>query len=540
MVQPLKIGDPMAAKDFSGRLQALEAKFPPLTADVIPCAFVGWMTSASAGEGDTAHILVMDVHRAINRLAAKTAVETLAGASVHGLDASDRPRMEAFMRGLNRTRHLAFGHPGLDTSATRTDGALIIENDIGETDAHVIVIRVEGTSVTITYTDVHRSRTEFFMKLLGPEVEWSTPSERRATGFSAPQFLLVTGRFQAKTGQALDEFLEALGSRLVFMIDWNKARKALRNFVPDEAAKEILYWCAMEGCGHRALLEMGGAEVIFEAVRQLAGARVPYGTRLDKALGAEKTIGFLQEAMRVTSQGLASDRSIGLLKDEVQALLASEFDTLERALFAVLVRHLGVSHMSAGLIEDAISGERLASARYRENVARQARMLEHKADRLTIEGREIATRLADAQGQARRIIDAAEDANDALQEAAFLLSLLPEQSEEAIAKPLRTLAGIAKASIGHLIQGVEAGACLPDGLQSDINDALQAANAVIEDEKKADEALRLAMAASVASARDPRFPLLEIEIARAIETCTDHLAHAAFALRDRVLNELKA
>jgi hypothetical protein len=34
--------------------------------------------------------------------------------------------------------------------------------------------------------------------------------------------------------------------------------------------------------------------------------------------------------------------------------------------------------------------------------------------------------------------------------------------------------------------------------------------------------------------------LLEIEIARAIETCTDHLAHAAFALRDRVLNELKA
>ena len=116
--------------------------------------------------------------------------------------------------------------------------------------------------------------------------------------------------------------------------------------------------------------------------------------------------------MRVSSQGLAAGRSIGLLKDEIQALLASEFDTLEKALFDVLVRNLGVSRMSAGLIEDAFSGERLASAHYRENVARQARRLEQKADRLTVEGREIASRLATAQGLARHLIDAVEDAND--------------------------------------------------------------------------------------------------------------------------------
>ena len=84
--------------------------------------------------------------------------------------------------------------------------------------------------------------------------------------------------------------------------------------------------------------------------------------------------------------------------------------------------------MSAGLIEDAFSGERLASAHYRENVAQQARRLEQKADRLTVEGREIASRLATAQGLARHLIDAVEDANDSLQEAAFLLSLLPEAS----------------------------------------------------------------------------------------------------------------
>ncbi len=69
------------------------------------------------------------------------------------------------------------------------------------------------------------------------------------------------------------------------MIDWNKARKALRNFVSNETAKKILHWSALQGYGHRGLLELGGEEAIFEAVRRVAGSRVPYGARLDAALG---------------------------------------------------------------------------------------------------------------------------------------------------------------------------------------------------------------------------------------------------------------
>lgn len=34
--------------------------------------------------------------------------------------------------------------------------------------------------------------------------------------------------------------------------------------------------------------------------------------------------------------------------------------------------------------------------------------------------------------------------------------------------------------------------------------------------------------------------MLGLEIARALETATDHLAHAAMALRERVLEELSA
>jgi uncharacterized protein Yka (UPF0111/DUF47 family) len=196
--------------------------------------------------------------------------------------------------------------------------------------------------------------------------------------------------------------------------------------------------------------------------------------------------------------------------------------------------------MLAGLVEDAIPADRFGSAEYRQNVAKQARRLEHKADRLTVEGREIASRLSIAPAQARNIVDAVEDAIDALEDAAFFLSLAPDWQNETFARPFRALVAIAKDGVSHLIRAVEASSCLPDGAQTDVTEALLAVDAVIEAERKADDALRLAMAASVASAPNSKFLPLEFEMTRAVESSTDHLARAALALRDRILTELKA
>ena len=55
---------------------------------------------------------------------------SMARACMH-LDERDRARVKAFMRGLNRTAPLAFGHPGLGTTAVRANGRLTIQNDIG-------------------------------------------------------------------------------------------------------------------------------------------------------------------------------------------------------------------------------------------------------------------------------------------------------------------------------------------------------------------------------------------------------------------------
>ncbi len=538
MMAPISLADAAKGEEFAKRFEALRSALPRAEGDVLTQSAVSAIASARAGGEDSEHLLVMDLHKALNRLEAKAAVETVAGARVHGLGLLEKRRVEAFMSSLNRTRGLAFGHPGLGTTAARSGSRLIIQNDIGTTDAHVLVIHAEGLSVSITYTDIHRKRTKFFMHLFeGQAVEWSGLAEKSAQNLGKNgQFLLVTGRYGAKDAAQLEDFLQYIGSRLVFMIDWNKARKALRNFVDDDTAIDVLRWAAAYDYGHRAFLELGGAELIFEAVRSGDTGRVPYGRRLDQALGVNETADFLKHTLRVASEGLAAGRSVRLLKDEIQARFASQFESVEASLLTVIGRHLGLSRMMAGLILDAIRNNLEGTGR--TALACQARQLEHKADTLTVEARAIAGRLA-APGEVMAFTNSVEDANDALEEAAFLLSLAPEgEQDRGHVQPLAGLAEIAVESIAHMIRAVEAAHNLPEGLQADVTDALRAIDAVMLEERKADEALRTAMAAYISSESEPRMLILRMEIARALETATDYLAHAAFALRDRVLVEL--
>ncbi len=537
MITPLRIAHDGKGEAFAKRLGDLRAAAPQVEGDILTQSEAGSIASACAGGEDSEHLLIMDVHKALNRLEAETAVEILAGARVHGLGAPEKRQVEAFMRGLNRTRGLAFGHPGLGTTATRSGKRLIIQNDIGTTDAHVLIIHADGLAVTVTYTDIHRRRTEFFMRLFdGKEVEWSGLTEK-SLGKNG-QFLLVTGRFDAKDAAQIETFLDYLGSRLVFMIDWNKARKALRNFVDDSGAIAVLHWAAAHDYGHRGFLELGGTELIYEAVRSGNASHVAYGQRLDRALGAAQTAEFLKDTLKVASEGLSQGRSTRLLKDEIQAEFASLFELMETSLLTVIGRHLGLSRMMAGLILDAIRDGQPAGG---GTLAEQARRLEHKADTLTVEARAMASRLAALSDPVKAVAESAEDANDALEEAAFLLSLTPEgEGSPSNIQPLATLAEIAVESVAQMIRAVESVHSLPEGLQADVTDALRAIDAVMGEERKADEALRNAMAALFSSETNPRMLILRMEIAKALETATDRLAHAAFALRDRVLGELPA
>lgn len=539
MLAPLHAADPPAFDALERRRAALVDALPKAERDELAPHDIQAMASARHDGPDSLHRLVMDAHKAINALASQAALEEIEGAHVHNIEPVDRPRIRAFMAGLNRTAALAFGHPGLGTTAARSGRRLTIQNDIGETDAHVLVVHVEDDAVAITYTDVHRRRARFFVSMFeGKDVEWTPPSEKTARGLRDDTFHLVTGRHAWTEEAALLGFLEHLGSRIVFLIDWNKARKALQTFVDKQQAIAILGWSAAHEHGHRAFLELGGADLVFEVVRRAGAGRIPYGTRLDTALGTAECTSFLHRVLRHTAEGLRSGRSLRLIRDEIQAELAQLFDTAEATVLALLVRHLGVARTLASAIAESLGAEGGATDAERARLAQRAKQIEEKADRLTLQAREACERIHDGE-TLRLAVDAVEDATDALDEAAFLWSLVPAGSPHVSRAALASLANIVLDSLSELVRAAEAAARLPQGNRLDSAAALQAIDAVTRAERRADTAERTAIGALMSGpATDARSLMLGLELTRALEGATDHLAHAALSLRDRVLEEL--
>jgi hypothetical protein len=542
MLAPLKAADAETSHPLAERVERVRKSLPAVASGELTLAEISALTSVSPAGTESLHRLVMDLHQALNRLAAATAAQTVEGARVHGLADADRPRVVAFMRGLHRTAHLTFGHPGLGTTAVSAGGRLTIQNDLGTTEAHVLVIHVTSVAVTITYTDVHHPRARFFISLFaGQGVAWSPLGDKATGDLAGDSFYLLTGRYAASDQAALERFLEFLGSRLVFVIDWNKARKALQTFVGKAAAFELLVWAAEQNFGHRAFLELGGADLVFATVQSSAAGRIPYGVRLDTALGTIQCVHFLRQVLRDTSQGLAAGRSARLVRDEIQADLAHGFETAASSVLTILVRHLGLSRMLAGTIADIFAAPALTTASERRAFAMRAKAIEEKGDRLTVEARELAARLREASSL-RPLIDEVENAMDALEDCAFFVGLLPEAEAARLdAAPLARLAGIATGSVGDLVRAVEAASRLPEGERADAVAALQSIDAVVVGERSADQAERDTFAAVLlAPPGDVKSIVLGIETARALETATDYLSHSALLLRDRVLEELSA
>jgi len=541
MLAPLEAAGTEPGSRLKARADALLSRLPTFAQDRVAQCEVAALAAATRGGEDSLHLLVMDLHKEINRLAAANAPEKVDGAFAYGLDDEGRTRVRAFMAGLNRTAPLAFGHPGLGTTAAQSAGRLTIQNDIGMTDAHVLVVHVVGGEARWTYTDVHRLRAEFFISLFeGEPVAWSTlgheADEKLAEGEG---FYQIEGRLNAADVAELDRFLEHFASRIVFLIDWNKARKALQSFVPKVTAVRLLREAARREEGHRAFLELGGVDLVYEAVRRGASGRIAYGQPLAEALGPEQTQAFLASVLATACEGLKEGRSARLIGDELQTDLAARLDSAERELLRVMLRHLGLTRTQAGMIESAVGAGPNCAQERRRRIASRSKQIEAKADRLTLEARAIVGRVSHA-GALSVAVDQIEDATDTFDEAAFLISLASGRSLEALS--LSQLAGVAVESVGSLVRAVEATLRLHEGKSVDSVFALQCVDEVIDAERRADVAERAAIGAlfGVPGEANARDLVLGLEIARTLESATDRLAHAAISLRERVLEELSA
>jgi uncharacterized protein Yka (UPF0111/DUF47 family) len=555
MLQPLRmateqsIAGPEEVAAYETRLAALAAELRTGGEDTIAPDLVEAATSARRGERDSLHLLVMDLHKAINALQRQLANETVAGARAYGVTDWDRARIAAFMRGLDSTARLKFDHPGLGTVATRSGAKLVIQNEIGTTDAHVLVVHVEPKSVTCFYTDVHIQRLEFFQSLFEKfPVTWQdTRSRRTETLNQGEAFYLCNGRFEAGSEAELDACLGFLGSRIVFLIDWNRARKRLQTLVRRSDAIGLLKWAADNDLGHRAFLEFGGERLVFDAVAAIAKAPVRAGEKLHETLGDEAAVNYLRFVLRSCTEGMLEHRSPALIHDEIRAELTSYFSTVGERLFDLVCDQAClVTDMAADLQKSLL---RLGLAGAERDVTRAAHRLkewETRADALVGEIRTLAGKTGTgASGGAElfdRLTGAIDDAADAFEEAGFLLTLLtPPPAASDTVQQMRRLGELGGMAAREFVKLLEAARHVHrGGARIDVQDFLTGVDRTIALERDCDEVERQVQASLVREAQDFRQLHVGSRVAAGIESTTDALRHAALILRDHILNEVMA
>jgi len=525
---------------FTARAERLICEMPAAGADTIPVAAVSAITRAGDSNADSLHQLLMDLHKALNALQQGLAEERIDGAAVYRIADSDRPVIAAFMAGLNRTAPLKFSHPGLSTTATRSGGRLVIQNDLGTTDAHVLIVYVTGLAVELIHTDVHPERLEFLQQMLAQAkpnrfaMQWTGERSGKLTGES---YQLITGNFEAAGAADLLAFVEFLGSRLVFLIDWNRARKELRPFLRAAQRLDLLQWAAAEDIGHRAFLELGGAGLINQAIEAAVGSAMHFGDRLCDVLGDDAALDFLRFAFRAACDCLRQQQSRSLLHDRLRAELQSHFRSEGTRLLDLTRDHAGLIFEIAALVRDGVLAlSECDTAR----LARRASGFEHDADQAVAAAREATLRRPE-YGDLFQIVETADDAADELEEVAFLLEMLAET--HAAGPPLEALVSLASLITEDAQEWVKA---LSDAVQvsrrmatpEDSADFLTAIDRILVLERDADVAERALIRAAIRGATDFRQLHLFNEIAGSLESAADSLKWAGLMARDYILENV--
>ncbi len=536
MARPCVAADP--AGPLAGRTREWLAWLRAQSADLLSGVALATLTRGDRRSGDGVHVLVMDLHKAVNRLAADLARETVDGAHVWNLEPADRERVRAFMRGLNRTSPLRFDHPGLDTAATRDGARLVIQNDIGTNDAHVLVLNVEGAQVTLTYSDLHDVRFRFFRDLLaGHGAQWSvvTPTTNESLNAGAT-FYVGTAAFACRDAAAVDAALEFVGSRIVFLIDWNRARKRLQQFVAKGDAVAVLREAALRDVGHMGWLRAGGPGLVFQAMQDAGDGVFRIGDRLSDVLGENGAREFLLEVLVLASDDQRRGRPCALTEEETRLLLArrvrdrsSEFD--------LAAEHAAYCHELAAAVRDAIAAADDAAAM--SALAVRAKAWERSADELVAQARAAAERHP-RRAPIARLLGLADDVADALEEAVFVLVLIAERPAPVLTgrvrEPLQQLADSALAAVQEYVRALAIARGLRQGADPDDSNALLDAVWRIDlAERRCDEQMRAARRALLRDLTAAADLMLAGDLAAAIERASDRLLAAAYAMRELAL-----
>ncbi|HVN88159.1 MAG TPA: DUF47 family protein [Candidatus Binatia bacterium] len=541
MLSPVRMESNGTAAEFDRRLSGLRVE--PPSSDTVDGALIEGMCSGSRDRGDSLHLLVMDLHKALNRMQARIASENLDGCLAYGLTDADRPLVRAFMRGVNRTAPLKFDHPGLGTTATHSGARLVLQNDIGTTDAHVLVIHVEDRTAAITCTDVHLQRLMFFQSLFERfTVEWDDTRSRKDTAVEQGVYHLSVGRYRAADRGGLEAFLEFLGSRLVFLIDWNRARKRLRNFVRKGEAIRLLKWAADHDCGHMGFLKAGGELLLYETLQVVARGQYHPGQSLEDLLGAKPADDYLKFVLRTCTEGLLKGEPEVFVRDAIRAELLNYVRTGQQSLFDIASDHAAyIVEIAQGLYTAVLRARQSPDPAPRVENARRAKEWESKADALVNQARQEA-KAGEPSEFFCSLVETADDIADELEDAAFHLTLLPDDpSQTRLYSSLQVLSELLMQGTQEYLKAVETARHLHrSAAREEMGDFLDSIHRIMLVERDADEAQRGVESALAQSSADFKALYQFAETARNLEQAADSLLRCGLHLRDYIMKQVMA
>ena len=543
MIAPFVCKGGGEAEEFNRRKNLLAAVLPNPSSATISGDAIRRITSAGEKGKDSLHQLVIDLHKGLNGLQAALSNETIDGALTYMLGEGDDRLVRAFMKGLNRTKPLKFDHPGLGTTATRNGDKLLIQNDIGVTDAHVLVINVVGMTVSIIYTDIHMQRLDFFQSLFDTwKVRWEDTRSRKGEGqFEKQVYHLSTGTYSAQDSKDRDDFLTHLGSRIVFLIDWNRARKQLRTFVLNKDSIAILRWAAENDFGHMGFLVLGGDKLIYGALENAARIPLRYGEPLHQILGTEKSVEYLQWVFKAATQGLLTGQPRLLIQDEIKAELLRYFRSAHEELIEICIEHASLmGDVATAMRNSLLQIQRSGEPEYVIRTAKRAKDWESSADQLVARMQMFSRRIDEAESFFT-LIHTADDALDELEEACFFTTLLLlVKTSKTVIRQLTDMAEIAvKACQEYLKVLIAAQGIRKDYGRDEMRDFLTTVNRVLTLEHECDDALRLAEKAIITDSTNFRELQVYFELTRTIEASTNSLKKSVFILHDTILEGMK-
>lgn len=533
MARPLE-DDPAFASRLSHWCGWLEQRSP----DTLAPDELRTLVSGRHGEGehgDSVHLFIMDLHKALNRMAAELASEVIDGAHVWQLDEGDRPRVAAFMRGVNLTRRLKLDHPGLDTAATRDGERLLLQNDIGTSDAHVLVIQVEDGRVGLTYSDLHRRRFAFFQSLLAAiGATWTEPQARTTAGLNLGETYFVgVARFEPEGEEALQQVLAGIGERIVFLIDWNRARKQLERLVGKAEALAVLSEAAARRVGHMPWLAAGGDRLVFDAMQALGPGCFRIGDRLDEVMGADKARAFLLDALSLATTAVMQRQPLALIADDTRLLLARYIRRHDE--FDLLAEHAAYCHALAEGVRDALAHGHEHDRKAAAGLAERAKAWERKADQLVMDARVRAEARPRWQAFAD-LLETADDVADALEEAAFLFSLIAADHHHGwrgeVHQVMQMLADAVLGAVQDHVKALAVARGFGEGSSAEDHEEFVAALwRVLNAERQCDILLRDARRALAEHVSDAATLNLSTDLAQTLEGATDALLATGYGLR---------